>query len=88
MAQQLLRQEFKKVPKKINWYPYHMRKTMRSLDVELKKIQLFVEVRDARVPRTSANAELISLIPPHIKRIVVYNKIDLANSRKSIDLIK
>ena len=65
-----------------------MRKAMRLLDFELKKIKLFIEVRDARVPLTSTNPELINLLPEHMKRIVVYNKIDLANSRKSVDLIK
>jgi len=49
---------------------------------------MFIEVRDARVPLTSTNPELIGLLPPHMKRIVVYNKIDLANSRKSVDIIK
>ena len=40
-----------------------MRKAMRVLGDELKKVNLFVEVRDARVPVSSINQELIGLLP-------------------------
>jgi ribosome biogenesis GTPase A len=32
---------------------------MRLLEDELKKVDIFIEVRDARIPRTSRNTELI-----------------------------
>ena len=78
-ARFLFRQEFKNVPKKVNWYPGHMRKAMRELTDEFKKVNLFIEVRDARIPNTSANEELRAILPPTLKRVVVYNKMDLAN---------
>jgi ribosome biogenesis GTPase A len=83
-----LRKEFAALPGRIDWYPGHMRKAMRQLTDRLKKVDVFVEVRDARIPRSSVNPELISLLPPSMKRLVVYNKIDLVPDRKTIDLIK
>jgi len=49
----LFREEFKHLPAKINWFPGHMRKAMRQLESEFKKVNLFIEVRDARIPNTS-----------------------------------
>ena len=51
------------MPRHINWFPGHMRKAMRTLEDEFKKVQMFIEVRDARIPRTSENPELLSLLP-------------------------
>ena len=82
------RTEFTNLPSKVNWYPGHMRKTVRNLGDELKKVNMFIEVRDARIPKTSHNPELVALIPPQMKKLVVYNKMDLANNRKSTDMIK
>jgi len=62
-AKMIFRKEFTKVPKSINWYPGHMRKTMRILGDELKKVNLFIEVRDARIPFTSHNPELLGQLP-------------------------
>ena len=78
-AKIVLREEFKHLPSKINWFPGHMRKAMRDLTEELKKVNMFIEVRDARVPMSSQNKELVSLLPQQMNRIIVYNKIDLAN---------
>ena len=83
------RTEFiKGVPKNINWFPGHMRKAMRLLEDEIKKVDVFIEVRDARIPRTSKNPELIALLPLHMKRLVVYNKIDLTNEKRAIEVIR
>jgi mitochondrial GTPase 1 len=40
-----------------------MRKAMRDLTEELKKVNMFIEVRDARAPITSKNKEILSLLP-------------------------
>ena len=87
-AKMVFRTEFPKLPKNINWYPGHMRETMRLLGDELKKVDLFIEVRDARIPYTSHNPELLEQLPQQMKRLVVFNKIDLANEKKSMELIK
>ena len=34
----------------INWYPGHMAKARRALEEKLKKIDIVVEVLDARAP--------------------------------------
>ena len=47
------RTEFLDLPSKIDWFPGHMRKTLRELDDHLKKVDIFIEVRDARMPKTS-----------------------------------
>jgi ribosome biogenesis GTPase A len=65
-----------------------MRKAMRMLEGEAKKTSMFIEVRDSRIPLTSHNREVISLLPEKVKRLVVYNKIDLANEKRTIELIK
>ena len=48
------------------------------LSERVNKVDLFIEVRDARWPFISHNVLLDELIPPHKKRIVIYNKADLA----------
>jgi len=90
-AKIVLRQEFKDLPQKINWFPGHMRKALDELHEELKKADLFIEVRDARIPLTSHNQDLVELIKertPKMKRLVVYNKMDLANENKTLAIIK
>lgn len=86
------RQEFRDVPRQINWFPGHMRKAMDEImGEELRKANLFIEVRDARIPLTSHNKDLIELIKeraPSLKRLVVFNKIDLANENKTLAIVK
>lgn len=55
----VLRQEFKDLPKHINWFPGHMRKAMHELEDEISKVSMLIEVRDARIPLTSHNPELL-----------------------------
>ena len=52
---------------------------MRTLEDEFKKVNLFVEVRDSRIPLTSQNTVLQDLLPENLKKVVVYNKFDLAS---------
>ena len=61
-----------------------MRKARHALADEIKKANMFIEVRDARIPITSHNPELYSLIPENMKRVIVFNKIDLANEKKTL----
>ena len=88
MNKVLFRQEYTRLPTKVNWFPGHMRKAMRILERELKKVNIFIEVRDARIPRTSENPELLALLPSNMKRLVVYNKIDLVPEKQALDEIK
>jgi ribosome biogenesis GTPase A len=88
MKNVVFRTEFKAPSRILNWFPGHMRKAMRMLEGEAKKTSMFIEVRDSRIPLTSHNREVISLLPEKVKRLVVYNKIDLANEKRTIELIK
>jgi len=83
-----LRSEFTNLPRHVNWFPGHMRKAMRTMPLEFKKIDVFIEVRDARIPITSQNTDLIELLPERTKRIVVYNKIDLVPDKAALEKIK
>jgi ribosome biogenesis GTPase A len=58
----VFRSEFKDMPKAINWFPGHMKKALDELQDELRKANLFIEVRDARIPIASHNKELLEVI--------------------------
>lgn len=61
-----------------------MRKAVRNLEDELKKVDMFIEVWDSWLPITSSNPDLLFKIPPNIKRLILFNKIDLANEKKTL----
>ncbi|OQR80492.1 GTPase [Thraustotheca clavata] len=63
----------------INWFPGHMNMAKNSMKAQLGNIDVIIEVRDARIPFTSANP-LLDGIGNHKPRLVVLNKSDLANS--------
>ncbi len=62
----------------IQWFPGHMAKTRRLMVENLKLVDAVVEVTDARIPRSSRNPEMDSLVGRK-PRIVVLNKCDAAN---------
>ena len=62
----------------INWYPGHMAKTKRLLTEQLRKVDLVIELCDARLPFSSRNPEINHMIFDK-KRIVLLNKADLAD---------
>jgi len=64
----------------INWYPGHMKKTEGLLKEQLQLVDLVLELLDARIPRSSSNPKLATLLQ-HKKRIVVLNKTDLADEQ-------
>ena len=62
----------------INWYPGHMKKTKDLINENLKLVDVVVELLDARIPISSRNPEIDSLVSGKT-RIVVLNKFDLAD---------
>lgn len=64
----------------INWFPGHMAKTKRLLTEQVRKIDLVIELCDARLPYSSRNPE-INTIASGKKRIVLLNKADLADPK-------
>ncbi|XP_016205020.1 short integuments 2, mitochondrial isoform X2 [Arachis ipaensis] len=70
----------------INWFPGHMAAATRAIRHRLKLSDLVIEVRDARIPLSSANSDL----QPHLsgkRRVVALNKKDLANPNIMHDCI-
>ncbi|WP_294402195.1 ribosome biogenesis GTPase YlqF [uncultured Clostridium sp.] len=64
----------------INWFPGHMRKTQREIKENLKLVDAVIEIRDARIPRSSANPDIDRLLEGK-PRIILLNKNDLTDSR-------
>ena len=62
----------------INWYPGHMAKARRLLEDQIKRIDLIIEICDARVPLSSRNPELSGMIARK-RHILFMNKSDLAD---------
>lgn len=62
----------------IHWYPGHMHKASKEIKEALPKVDLFIEVLDARIPFSSENPVLTQLrgAKPVIK---ILNKSDLAD---------
>ena len=62
----------------IQWFPGHMTKTKRMIKASLPLVDAVVEILDARIPESSRNPDLQSLIEGK-PRIVVLNKCDTAD---------
>ena len=64
----------------VHWFPGHMAKATRMIKEYVKKVDVVIELLDARIPRSSANPVISEVVgqKPHI---VVLNKADLANSQ-------
>ncbi|KAI9221860.1 P-loop containing nucleoside triphosphate hydrolase protein [Blastocladiella britannica] len=69
----------------INWYPGHQAKALRDITQRLlPTTALVVEVRDARVPRSSRNPTLeAALAAKGVPRVVVLNKADVADAAQT-----
>ncbi|NNM67755.1 MAG: ribosome biogenesis GTPase YlqF [Spirochaetales bacterium] len=63
----------------VQWFPGHMLKTQRLIQESRDKVDVFLEVVDARAPLATANPLLLSLIGDK-PRIVLLNKTDLCDS--------
>ncbi len=63
----------------VQWFPGHMAKTRRIIGESLKLVDGAVEILDARIPYSSSNPELGTMIK-NKPRIVLLNKCDIADS--------
>ena len=70
----------------INWYPGHMAKTKRLLQDQIKRIDLVIEICDARLPYSSRNPDLDSMIS-NKRRILFLNKSDLSDPNRNQEWI-
>ncbi len=71
----------------INWYPGHMKKTRELIEENLKAVDVVVEVLDARIPVSSRNP-IIAEITGNKRRIIVLNKVDLADDAATAAWVK
>lgn len=62
----------------IQWFPGHMAKTRRMISENLKNVDLILELRDARIPYSSANPEIARLCG-NKPRLVLLNKASIAD---------
>ena len=62
----------------IQWFPGHMAKTGRLIQENLKLIDIVCEIADARIPYSSRNPYLDSLISSK-PRLIILNKADIAD---------
>ncbi len=65
------------------WYPGHMAKALKKIKEQLKLIDIVIEVIDARIPISSKNPAIESLIG-NKKHILLLNKADLADSEETL----
>jgi ribosome biogenesis GTPase A len=61
----------------INWFPGHMAKTRREIKENLKLVDAVIEIRDARIVKSSANPEIEEICAGK-PRIILLNKSDLS----------
>lgn len=63
----------------IQWFPGHMTKTLRMMEVEIRNVDCVLQILDARIPLSSLNPEIerITAGKPHL---YILNKADLADA--------
>ena len=66
----------------INWFPGHMAKARRQIEESLKKVDVVIEILDARIPYASKNPMLDHVIVEK-PRVVVLNKKDMASKQET-----
>ena len=66
----------------INWYPGHMAKTKREISEKLSLIDVVFEVIDSRIPLSSKNKDIDSLIKDKPK-VLIMTKMDLCDMDKT-----
>ena len=62
----------------INWFPGHMAKAIREMKEKMKLVDLVIELRDARIPMSSANP-VVDEIVGNKPRLILLNKSNIAD---------
>ncbi|AWI03980.1 ribosome biogenesis GTPase YlqF [Clostridium drakei] len=71
----------------INWFPGHMAKTRREIKENLKLVDAIIEIRDARIVRSSKNPDIDDLCG-NKPRIILLNKSDLSEEKVTKEWIR
>ena len=61
----------------INWFPGHMLKARKGVAEQIRRVDVVLELRDARLPQTSRNPELQEMLQ-NKPSLVLFNKTGLA----------
>lgn len=67
----------------IHWFPGHMRVSQRLIKENISRVDLIVELIDARIPRSSRNPFFKDITVGNKAKIVVMSKADLADCELS-----
>ncbi|MCL2293604.1 MAG: 50S ribosome-binding GTPase, partial [Spirochaetes bacterium] len=62
----------------VQWFPGHMAKALREIKEKTAKVDVILEILDARIPYSSRNP-MIEKITEHKPTVIVLNKADLAD---------
>eukprot|EP00094_Tigriopus_californicus_P013021 TCALIF_12591-PA protein Name:"Similar to mtg1 Mitochondrial ribosome-associated GTPase 1 (Ictalurus punctatus)" AED:0.14 eAED:0.14 QI:0/0.75/0.6/1/1/1/5/0/342 len=60
-----------------NWFPGHMARGLRQMQYEIRKMDVIVEVHDARIPFTGRNENFRRTLTGRLPHMLVLNKSDL-----------
>lgn len=71
----------------IQWFPGHMAKARREASEKLKLVDVVVELIDARLPYSSRNPMIDEIVGQKL-RLVVLNKVDLADEKQTQEWIR
>ena len=71
----------------INWYPGHMAKTKKEIKEKLDLIDIVFEIIDARIPKSSKNIDVDTLIK-NKPRVLIMTKLDLCDEVETKKWIK
>ena len=66
----------------IQWYPGHMTKTRRQMESDVKLVDLVAEVVDARIPISSRNPDIDTMVGSR-PRLIIFNRADQADPAMS-----
>ncbi|MBR3840776.1 MAG: ribosome biogenesis GTPase YlqF [Erysipelotrichales bacterium] len=64
----------------IQWFPGHMTKAKREIEEKIKMVDMVIELRDARIPASSANP-LLHQITNNKPRLIILTKEDKADAK-------
>ncbi len=63
----------------VQWFPGHMKKAERMMQDSLRLVDAVCEIVDARIPRSSRNPDLDSIIAGRRPRLLILNRADQAD---------
>lgn len=66
----------------VHWFPGHMAKATRMIQEHIKKVDVVIELLDARIPNSSSNP-VISELAGNKPHVVILNKTDLADPKET-----